>query len=64
MAGSLIYVDRRLCTRFASSGAGAARRHSIRLARHKQTGQQQSSEDDSRHALTGMTETDPGKPEF
>ena len=37
--GRSSYVDRRLCARFASSGAGAARRHSIRLARHKQAGQ-------------------------
>ena len=37
--GRSSHLDWGLCARSASSGAGAARRHSIRLARHKQTGQ-------------------------
>ena len=36
--GRSSHADRRLCAWSASSGAGSARRHSIRLARHKQAG--------------------------
>ena len=50
--GRASHLDRGLCAGSASSGAGAARRHSIRLARHKQTGQfsQQSLGTMTRHA--------------